>query len=123
MSVLPTTTSEISAEWMTAALRGSGTIGPNVTVASVVLDPAGAGVGFMGEVAKVGLVYDGDAGEAPTTVVAKFPTQSPEIRAMMHPTRIYEREHRFYAEVAAQSPVRTPATYHVTCEPADVPAD
>ena len=119
----PTTTSEITAEWMTQALRGSGTIGPDVSVASVQLDPAGAGVGFMGEVANVGLVYDGDAGGAPTRVIAKFPTQSPDIRAMMHPTRIYEREHRFYAEVAATSPVRTPAVYHVTCQPAEVPAD
>ena len=122
MTQLPTTTSEITAEWMTAALRGSATIGPDVTVESVSLDAAGAGVGFMGEVAKVGLHYRGNAAGAPATVVAKFPTQSPEIRSMMHPTRIYEREHRFYAEVAATSPVRTPAVYHVTCEPADEPA-
>jgi hypothetical protein len=119
---LPTTTNEITAEWMTAALRESGTIGPDVAVESVVLDAAGAGVGFMGEVATVGLVYRGDAAGAPTTVVAKFPTQSPDIRAMMHPTRIYEREHRFYRELAAHSPVRTPAVFHVTCEPADEPA-
>ena len=119
----PTTTSEITAEWMTEALRSSRTIGPDVSVASVKLDPAGAGVGFMGEVANVGLVYDGDAPDAPATVIAKFPTQSPDIRAMMHPTRIYEREHRFYAEIAANSPVNTPAVYHVTCEPAEVPSD
>lgn len=121
--MLPTTTNEITADWMTAALRGSGTIGPDATVESVVLDAAGAGVGFMGEVATVGLVYSGHAAGAPATVVAKFPTQSPDIRAMMHPTRIYEREHRFYAEVADQSPLRTPAIYHVTCEPAVQPAD
>lgn len=125
MTHLPATTSEITAEWMTGALRGSGTIGPDVTVDAVVLDAAGAGVGFMGEVATVGLVYGGDApdSDAPRSVVAKFPTQSPDIRAMMHPTRIYEREHRFYAEVAGHSPLRTPAVYHVTCEPAADPAD
>jgi hypothetical protein len=123
MSSFPTTTSEVTAEWVTDALRGSGTIGPDATVASVVLDPAAAGVGFMGEVGNVGLVYEGAAGDAPTAVIAKFPSQSPDIRAMMHPTRIYEREHRFYAEVAPISPVRTPAVYHVTCQPADVPAD
>jgi len=121
--MLPTTTSEVTAEWMTIALRGSGVIGPDVTVESVVLDPAGAGVGFMGEVAKVGLVYRGEAAGAPATVVVKFPTQSPDIRAMMHPTRIYEREHRFYDEVAAQSPLRTPNVYHVTCQPAAESAD
>jgi hypothetical protein len=42
---------------------------------------------------------------------------------MMHPTRIYEREHRFYAELADQTPVRTPRVFHVTCEPAAEAAD
>jgi hypothetical protein len=123
MTIFPTTTSELTAEWMTSALRTSGTIGDDVTVESVVLDAAGAGVGFMGEVATIGLVYRGDAEGAPRAVVAKFPTSSPDIRTMMHPTRIYEREHRFYDEVASHSPVRTPAVYHVTCEPAAEPAD
>ena len=121
--MLPTTTSEVTAEWMTIALRESGVIGPDVAVESVVLDAAAAGVGFMGEVGKVGLVYSGDATGAPATVVAKFPTQSPDIRAMMHPTRIYEREHRFYSEVAGQSPLRTPGVYHVTCQPAAESSD
>ncbi len=120
-TALPTTTNEITAEWMTTALRDSNVIGPEVSVAEVVLDPADVGVGFMGEVARVGLVYDGDAGNAPTSLVAKFPTQSPEIRAMMHPTRIYEREHRFYDELAHQSPLTTPTTYHITCEPSEDP--
>ncbi len=122
-SDLPTTTSEITAEWMTGALRGSGTIGEDTRVASVVLDPAAAGVGFMGEIGKVGVVYDGAPTDAPTSMIAKFPTNSPEVRAMMHPTRIYEREHRFYAELADRSSLRTPAVYHITCVTADVPDD
>jgi hypothetical protein len=123
MSSLPTTTSEITAEWMTDALRGSGTIGPGTYVESVVLDPAAAGVGFMGEIGKIGVVYAGDATDAPTSMVAKFPTASPEIRAMMHPARIYEREHRFYTELAPASPLRTPAVYHMTCQTAATPED
>jgi hypothetical protein len=120
---LPTTTSEITTEWMTDALRGSGTIGAETSVASIVVDPGAAGVGFMGEVSKVGVVYEGAPTDAPTSMIAKFPTGSPEVRAMMHPTRIYEREHRFYAELAPKSSLRTPAVYHVTCETADAPDD
>ena len=37
---------------------------------------------------------------------------------MMQPARIYEREHRFYREIAAESPVRTPRVFHVTCNTA-----
>lgn len=124
MSVeLPGTTSEITAGWMTTALRESGTIPPDVSVASVVVDPGAVGIGFMGEVGTVGIVYDGDAGDAPTSVVAKFPTRSPDIRAMMHPTRIYEREHRFYELLADRTPLRTPAAYHVTWRAAAEPDD
>lgn len=121
MTSFPTTTTEITASWMTEALRGSGVISAGTAVAEVLLDPAGAGLGFMGEVTNVGLVYDGDAGSAPDKVVVKFPTQSPEIRAMMFPTRIYEREHRFYADLADETPLRTPKIYHVTCDPAAEP--
>jgi hypothetical protein len=123
MTTFPTTTGEITAEFIDVALHDSHTIDDALHVTSVVLDPAAAGIGFMGEVGNVGLVYGGDASGAPVKVIAKFPSQSPDIRAMMHPTRIYEREHRFYREVAPISPVRTPAIYHVTCEPADVPSD
>jgi hypothetical protein len=117
---LPTTASELTAEWMTEALRASGTIGADVSVASISIDPGTAGVGFMGEVAVTALRYDGDAGDAPTSLVAKFPSRSPDIRAMMFGTKIYEREHRFYRELAPLTPMRTPAIYHVTCEPSDV---
>jgi hypothetical protein len=108
---------------MTDALRSSGTIGPDVTVESVEVDPADVGVGFMGEVATVRVVYSGDSQGAPTTIVAKFPTQSPDIRAMMQPARIYEREHRFYLELAEQTPLRTPTIFHVTCTTGGDPAD
>jgi hypothetical protein len=42
---------------------------------------------------------------------------------MMQPARIYEREHRFYREIAAQSPVRTPNVFHVTCTTAPESCD
>lgn len=122
-TALPTTTSEITAEWMTEALRGSQVIDPEVTVSSIIVDAGAVGVGFMGEIATVGLVYDGECNGAPSKVIAKFPTQSPDIRAMMQPTRIYEREHRFYRELAASSPVRTPRTFHITCTTAAEAAD
>ena len=100
---------------MTDALRASDVIGGDVSVAEIRIDPGAVGVGFMGEIATVGVTYDGDANGAPTSMIAKFPTHSPEVRAMMQPARIYEREHRFYREIAAQSPVRTPQVFHVTC--------
>ncbi len=123
MATLPTTTNEITAEWMTEALRGSGTIDADVSVTEVLTDAANVGVGFMGEVATVGVKYDGDAGDAPTQMVAKFATQSPEIKTMMHPTRVFEREHRFYEQLGSVTPVRTPDAYHVTCNTSGEPLE
>ena len=117
----PTTTSEITAGFLTAALRESGTIGDDVSVISVQGSDAGAGIGFMGEVGTVDIAYEGDAGDAPTTIVAKFPTHSDDVRAMMYPTRVYEREHCFYRDLAAQTPLRTPSHFHITCEVSDDP--
>jgi hypothetical protein len=120
---LPTTTSEITAAWMTEALRASNVIGDDVAVSEISVDAGAVGVGFMGEIATVGLTYDGDANGAPSTVIAKFPTKSPEVRAMMQPARIYEREHRFYREFAPATPIRTPAVFHVTCTTAPESCD
>ena len=117
----PTTTSEVSPQWLTEALHGSATLPAAATVSQISADPAAAGIGFMGEVGKLDLTYEGDAGDAPPTMVIKFPTASAEIKAMMRPTRVYEREHRFYLELADETPVRTPQAFHVTCETSDDP--
>lgn len=125
MATLPTTTDEITTDWLTQALRESGTISADTTVSDLRIDPQAGGVGFMGEVGKLHLTYDGPVagkhGDAPIEIVAKFATQNPELREMMRPTRVYEREHRFYEVLATETPLRTPAVYHVTCNPSDDP--
>jgi len=119
----PSTTSEVTAEWLTGALREGGTIPPSATVASVEFDAAAAGVGFMGEVGTLQVTYGGTGAEtAPPTMVVKFPTASPEIMEMMRPTRVYEREHRFYQSLADETPLRVPAPYHVTCNTSEDPS-
>ena len=115
MANTPVTTSEITAEWLTGALHESNVIGVGASVTAVSAVPGAAGVGFMGEIGVLDVTYEG-AADAPARIVAKFPTQSPEISAMMRPTRVFEREHRFYASLAAETPVRTPEAYHIVCD-------
>ncbi len=120
---VPTTTADVTAEWLTSALRSSGVLPDSASVASLRIDDGAAGVGFMGSVGRIEVAYEGDgADDAPTSMVVKFPTSSPEVMAMMHPTRVYEREHRFYDQLAESTPMRTPAAYHVVCETSDDPA-
>lgn len=122
MAGTPTTTADITADWLTGALRQSGVIGSDASVASVGFEPSSAGVGFMGEIGMLDVTYVG-AAAAPARIVAKFPTQDADLSAMMRPTRAFEREHRFYAELADQTPVRTPAAYHIVCETSPDPEE
>jgi hypothetical protein len=73
----------------------------------------------MGEIGKLELSYDRDVGGAPREMIAKFATTDPELREMVRPARLFEREHRFYEILADKTPLRTPATYHITCNPSD----
>ena len=56
----PSTTSDVTAAWLTDALREGGTIPGTAMVASVESDPAAAGVGFMGEVGTLQVTYGGE---------------------------------------------------------------
>jgi Ecdysteroid kinase-like family len=118
---VPTTTSEVTPAWLTDALHRAGSLPAEATIVTVHSDPTTAGVGFMGEVGKIAVTYAGDSGDAPTKMIVKFPTASPQVMAMMRPTRVYEREHRFYAEIADASPLRTPKVFHITCDTSDDP--
>lgn len=113
---VPTSPGELTAGWITGALQRSGVVDAETRVDTITIDPGASGVGFMGEVASIELTYAPPAASAPSRLVAKFPTSNDDIRQMVFAGRIFEREHRFYAELATQSPLRTPEIFHVTCE-------
>jgi len=98
MSRIPTSTSEITTEWMTEKLRGGGAIGPSTTVTAIERDAMGTGIGFMGEVGRLRLMYD--SGTGPSSVICKIPTQDPNVRGLLGAARVFEREARFYIDVA-----------------------
>ena len=113
MSRLPTTVASITTDWMTQSLRASGAINASTTVASLTPHNMGAGVGFMGEVGRLGVTYTGGSG--PESVICKIPTQDPMIRGMLAPARVFEREARFYSEIAPQ--LRTvPSAHYVAAD-------
>ncbi|MFM8855702.1 MAG: phosphotransferase [Actinomycetota bacterium] len=98
MSLIPTSTTEITNEWMTSTLRDSGAIAPSTSVSSIERDAMGAGVGFMGEVGRLRLTFSGGTG--PSSVICKIPTQDPNVRGLLAAARVFEREARFYLDVA-----------------------
>ena len=107
---------QLTATWLTEALRQSGAI----RVASVVgVDHRiiGEGAGFMGQLAKLRLTYDRPEEGAPASIIAKLPATAPENRELAMFFRFYEREVRFYQEIAERVELRTPRCYHSAFDP------
>jgi len=108
---LPQSAEAISAAWLTDALRSSGAIGSSTRVARCDAKPLGAGGGLIGVVARVALEYAGEAGSAPRTLIAKFPSPIASNRAVADTYDMYGREVRFYSELAAATPLPQPRCF------------
>jgi hypothetical protein len=93
---------ELSREWLTMVLRGRGL---NVAVSSLRSEPVGTGQMAYNE--RVFLEYEGDAADAPATLVGKFPSPSEESRAAGARGGV-RSETLFYTELAENLPIRTP---------------
>jgi hypothetical protein len=110
---------DITPEWLTAALRQRGVIG-DARVTGVEAETIGVGAGFLGQLARLRLTYDRPGAGVPATMIAKMPTLDPGGRAICGIFQFYEREIRYYDEVAARVSLRVPGAYYTAM---DVPAD
>lgn len=106
---------DVTAAWVEAALRAGpipGAPGGLVaTVAAVDVEPLGAAVGFLGDLARVTVTYS--SGDGPTTVIVKLPTADPGGHQVGSMLRAWAREVAFYRQVAPASPgARVPRCWH-----------
>ena len=108
---LPTGPQELSAEWITSALRETGTISDSA-VTGFDYEIIGEGVGVLGQLARVQLRYDSREEDAPASLVGKFPASVQENRDLANLFRFYEREVRFYERIAEEVELRTPKRYY-----------
>ena len=99
----------LDADGLTSALRAAGTLAPGARVAAV--DQQAVGTGQMGDCLRLALTYDQEV-DAPATIVAKLPSSNETSRATGMAMRTYEVEVRFYQQLAADLPVRSPHCHH-----------
>jgi hypothetical protein len=99
---IPHTPDEVTAEWLSDAL--------GERIESIETEPIGVGVGLLGDLLRVRLV--GAGGDLPATVIVKLPSHAPANKAIGMAFAFYEREVRFFREVAPTARVRTPALLH-----------
>jgi hypothetical protein len=103
-------------------MRTAGTIGDDVEVVGLRIEPLGhGGVGLSGETVRVELIYRGPAPSLeglPATVIAKFPTREAANRGMIETYDCYAREIVFYRDIAAEVPLRIPRHHGSDFDPA-----
>ncbi|MHB8576765.1 MAG: protein kinase family protein, partial [Dehalococcoidia bacterium] len=116
-ATVPATLDEVTPEWLTHALREGGLLG-DAAVTGMQRQIIGEGSGFVGLLARLTLEYDRSIEGAPRTLIVKLPSSMPMARALANFFRFYEREIRFYREVAQQSTLRTPRCYASAMDPA-----
>ena len=108
---IPAGPQELTPQWLTHALRQTGAI-EGATVRSFDAETIAEGVGLIGQLARVRLHYDGAEAGAPASLIAKFPAEAQENRDAGNLFRFYEREIRFYEEIADEVDLRTPRRYY-----------
>lgn len=108
---IPTTPDELTASWLSEALR-AGEVLRDAAVVSARCEVLGQGAGFIGQIARVTLTYDRVVEGAPATLIAKMPALEEGARELAGLYGLYEREFRFYREMAQEITFRTARCYY-----------
>ncbi len=113
---IATTPEELTVEWLTEVLRAGGHLDGAAVVA---VDARPLGTGQMCDSLRMRLTYDGPT-DAPTALVAKLPAADETSRVTAATLRSYEKEVRFYEQLAAGLPIPTPTVFHAALDDDDL---
>ena len=107
---------EITPEWITHALREGGAL-KKASAKSLEKDILGEGIGFLSSVVRVGIEYDSPEKDAPMSVVVKIEPEEGDFKDFGEELHAFQREIRFYKEVARNVPIRLARVYYAVDEP------
>lgn len=114
MASLVSDPERIDAAWLTEALHAAGVgLGGAVTGCSRQV----VGTGQMGRNVRFELEWEPGAAHPPQSVVGKFPSDDPRSRATGTAQGAYEKEVRFYQQVASTVAIRTPRCFFADVAP------
>ena len=102
---IPESPEAMTSAWLTEALRSTKTIDQTV-VKSFGMKRIGEKEGFTGSLARFEIDYSQSENTAPTSLVGKFSSLEPEVRASSKAAN--EREVRFYDEIAIERNLPVP---------------
>lgn len=116
MPDIPHNPEELSADWLNDALADSATF-ENTRIASADVQILGGTKGFSGQLARLSIRYTGNGENAPPALIAKCAALEREAREIYHAFGFYEREVRFYRELADQTQFRVPRCHYLDFDP------
>src|SRR3989442_8413914 len=100
---LPVGPGELTTDWLSDAV--------GAPVRSFSTQIIGEGVGLLGQLARVSLEYEDAPRGAPRSLIAKFPAAVQENRDLANLFQFYEREVRFYEDIAGRAQMATPRCF------------
>jgi len=100
-------TSDITPQWITAALRENSVIQSEVS--SVKIEPIAVGIGLMAELCRLTLEYTSEE-SAPGSMIAKCAIQNDNIN-VARILDFYNRETNFYNRIGNSCPLNVPDSY------------
>lgn len=107
---VPEKIEEISPEWLTTMLKTHGHL-QDAVITDTKMSRLGENMGFLSCVARFELTYNKAEADAPKSVVVKIRPQDEKLLEMGDELNAFEREIRFYQEVAPKVDVRLPKFY------------
>lgn len=117
---IPQHVDELTPDWVTAVLRAGGLSEP-ARVVRVEHELLGEGEGFVGQIVRLRLGYERGpealAPDAPRSLIAKLPIRVDRNRKLGEALGAYEREVRFYTELADRVPIAKPRCYYASMDP------
>jgi hypothetical protein len=111
MANFPVHPDDVTPAWITDGLHAAGALRAGSNVIGFDRQPVGEGVGMLGVIARLTLHLDHPDSDAPATVVVKCATPSMANREVAKAFRVYEREVRFFSELADRVQSGIPRCY------------
>ncbi|MEQ8767510.1 MAG: phosphotransferase [Planctomycetota bacterium] len=113
---VPYCSRDLTASFLTETLREAGVIA-SARVTGFDVEPLNGRESFLGRLDRLRLRYDAEEHSAPASLIAKFSTDKAGLRMMLNMVQIYEREVRFYREIARSFETWTPDCHFAEVEP------
>ncbi len=111
MTEIPATVADVDKTWLTEILKQSGRLSAENSVVSFSRVSHGAGHGYASEIERISVVYEHNELGVPSSIIAKFPTNSEQTRALATLFNLYSCEVMFYKELAPTANISAPECY------------